>query len=84
MDIPQSPEAWYALEDDQLFSIALSGHSGVAEHEISRRFIVALRQFQESADTASATLVRLQWFLIGLTAAILVLTGVIVWDIFQR
>jgi hypothetical protein len=73
---PQSPEEWQALEDDQLFSVALSGHSGVAEHEISRRLIVALRQFKESADKASR---KLFW----LTLAILVLTGVIVWDIFQ-
>jgi len=46
--------------------------------------IVALTQFKQSADKASRTLVQLQWFLIGLTAAILVLTGVVVWDIFQR
>jgi hypothetical protein len=76
MEIPQRPEEWYALEDDQLFDIALSGRSGVAEHEISRRLIVALTQFKDSADRASQ---RLIW----LTAAILALTVVIVVDIFM-
>lgn len=81
MNIPQSREEWHALEDDQLFSIALTGQSGAAEHEISRRLIVALTQFKKSADKSSGTLVRLSWILIVLTATILVLTAVIVWDI---
>lgn len=80
MNVPQSREGWQALSEDELFTVALSGQSGSAEHEISRRLIVALREFKESADRSSRSLVLLTRVLVLLTAAILALTIVLAFE----
>lgn len=80
MNVPQSREGWQALSEDELFTVALSGQSGATQHEISRRLIVALREFKESADRSSRSLVLLTRVLVLLTGAILALTVVLAID----
>ena len=75
MHVPETPEGWQRLSDDELAAIA---HANVADRihavevESNRRLVVALKDHKESADRAARRIEVLTVVLVVATLALLI------------